>query len=59
MVNDYTTWRKSYDEFDEERNSMGVTADAVYRSIDDGNDVTVWTTSTLTKRRNPLPPRSG
>jgi hypothetical protein len=42
MVNDYTTWRKGYDEFDEERNSMGVTADAVYRSIDDGNDVTVW-----------------
>jgi hypothetical protein len=42
MVTDYATWRKVYDAFDEERQSMGVTADAVYRSIDDSNDVTVW-----------------
>ena len=41
-VADYSTWRKVYDDFDAQRRSMGVTAHAVYRSVDDANDVTVW-----------------
>ena len=41
-VTDYDAWRKVYDEFDATRTSMGVTGDAVYRSIDDPNNVTAW-----------------
>ena len=41
-VEDYQAWRKAYDEFDQQRRSMGVSGDAVFRSIDDPNDVTVW-----------------
>jgi hypothetical protein len=41
-VADYGAWRKVYDEFDPERRPMGVTGDAVFQSIDDPNDVTVW-----------------
>jgi hypothetical protein len=41
-VEDYQAWRKVYDEFDEQRRSMGVTGDAVFQSIDNPNDVTVW-----------------
>ena len=41
-VNDYATWRKVYDDFDAERKAGGVTAAAVYRSVDNPNDVTVW-----------------
>jgi hypothetical protein len=41
-VADYTAWRKAYDDFDAERNTLGVTAHAVFQSIDDPNDVTVW-----------------
>ena len=41
-VDDYETWRKVYDEFDEQRRPMGVTGDAVFQSIDNPNDVTVW-----------------
>ena len=40
-VNDYPTWRKGYDAFNAERKKMGVTGAAVYRSIDNPNDVTV------------------
>jgi quinol monooxygenase YgiN len=40
-VTDYATWRKTYDAFDAKRRKMGVTGQAVYRSIDDENDVTV------------------
>src|SRR5260221_10831477 len=40
-VNDYTTWRKSYDAFNAERKRMGVAGAAVYRSVDNPNDVTV------------------
>lgn len=42
MVADYATWRKEYDAFDPQRRPMGVTAHAVYRSVGDPNDVTVW-----------------
>lgn len=41
-VRDYDAWRTVYDEFDQERRSMGVTDDAVFQSVDDPNDVTVW-----------------
>jgi hypothetical protein len=41
-VADYRTWRKAYDDFDAERRKLGVTAHAVFQSIDDPNDVTVW-----------------
>jgi hypothetical protein len=40
-VTDYTAWRKAYNDFDAKRRKMGVIAQAVYRSIDDANDVTV------------------
>ncbi len=41
-VSDYDTWRAAYDDFDEERSGMGVRDHAVYRGVDDGNEVTVW-----------------
>ncbi|MDX1582014.1 MAG: cyclase, partial [Thermoanaerobaculia bacterium] len=41
-VNDFSAWKKVYDEFDEERKNMGVRGDAVYQSVSDPNDVTVW-----------------
>jgi FAD/FMN-containing dehydrogenase len=41
-VADYAAWRQVYDAFGAERGPMGVIADAVYRSVDDPNDVTVW-----------------
>jgi hypothetical protein len=41
-VEDYDTWKAAYDAFDAERQSMGVTGHAVYRSVDDGNDVTAY-----------------
>src|SRR6266542_3749774 len=33
-VSDYATWREHYDAFDDERRGMGVTGDAVFRSVD-------------------------
>jgi heme-degrading monooxygenase HmoA len=41
-VEDYQAWRKAYDEFDEQRRAMGVSGDAVFQSIEDPDDVTVW-----------------
>jgi heme-degrading monooxygenase HmoA len=41
-VDDYGAWRRTYDEFDTQRGPMGVKGDAVFRSLDDPNDVTVW-----------------
>ncbi len=41
-VADYAAWRRVYDEFGVERRPMGVTGHAVYQSLDDPNDVTVW-----------------
>jgi hypothetical protein len=34
-VTDFAAWRKVYDAFDAKRREMGVTGQAVYRSIDD------------------------
>jgi heme-degrading monooxygenase HmoA len=41
-VDDYEAWRRVYDEFDAQRGPLGVKGDAVFRSLDDPNDVTVW-----------------
>jgi hypothetical protein len=41
-VADYRAWRKAYDDFDVERKKLAVIAHAVFQSIDDPNDVTVW-----------------
>ena len=40
-VTDYNAWRTTYDDFDRERSSMGH-GHAVFQSVDDPNDVTVW-----------------
>jgi hypothetical protein len=40
-VADYEKWRKAYDDFGKERDGMGVGGDAVFRSVVNGNDVTV------------------
>ncbi len=39
-VADFAQWKPEYDAFD--REGMGVTDHAVYQSVDDPNDVTVW-----------------
>ena len=41
-VEEYEAWRRAYDEFNDERATMGVKGHAVYQAIDDANDVTVW-----------------
>ena len=41
-VNDFTTWKKAYDDFDDERKGMGVAGDAVFQSASDPDDVTAW-----------------
>lgn len=41
-VSDYSAWRKVYDAFDPQRRSMGVSGQGVYRSVENGNDVTAW-----------------
>jgi len=41
-VRDYAAWRKAYDDFDKHRSSHGVAADAVFQSVDDPNDVTLF-----------------
>jgi heme-degrading monooxygenase HmoA len=38
-VADYDAWREVYDSFD--RSALGVIDHAVYRSVDDPNDITV------------------
>ena len=40
-VTDYAVWRKVYNDFGKTRRKLGVTAQAVYRSAENPNDVTV------------------
>jgi hypothetical protein len=40
-VADFGKWKKGYDDFDKERRGLGVVGDAVYRVVDNGNDVIV------------------
>ena len=41
-VDDYDTWRKAYDDFDGERESMGVTAHGVYRGAANGQEIILF-----------------
>jgi hypothetical protein len=41
-VSDFSKWKKVYDGFDAERKGMGVTGHAVFQSVDDPKDVTLW-----------------
>jgi len=40
-VADYATWRAGYDAFEPHRRPAGVTAHAVYQTLDNPNDITV------------------
>lgn len=40
-VSDYAAWRKIYDGFSEVQKANGVKAQAVYRAIDNPNDITI------------------
>lgn len=42
QVRDFESWKQVYDELDEERRARGARKSAVYQSIDDPCDVTVW-----------------
>ena len=41
-VADFGTWKKAYDDFNAERQSMGVTSHGVYQLDGNPNDVTVY-----------------
>lgn len=41
-VTDFANWKQAYDDFDDEREGMGVVDHAVFKSTEDPNDVTVW-----------------
>lgn len=41
-VSDFGAWKRGYDDFDEERSSMGVTDHGVFQLDGDPNDVTVY-----------------
>ena len=41
-VADYGKWRQVYDEFDTERQGMGVTSHGVYQLDGNSNDVTIY-----------------
>ncbi len=40
-VADFDQWKKAYDDFDDERKSMGVTSHGVYQADGNPTDVTV------------------
>ena len=40
-VSDYKTWRKAYDDFAPVQKAKGVKAEAVYRAVENPNDITV------------------
>ncbi len=41
-VSDYAKWRTAYNDFDAERQGMGVTSHGVYRLDSDPNDITIY-----------------
>lgn len=41
-VHDYAAWREGYDAFEPTRFKMGAQGHAVYRDVENDNDVTVW-----------------
>ncbi|MGM4870537.1 antibiotic biosynthesis monooxygenase [Bradyrhizobium sp. 956_D2_N1_5] len=40
-VSNYKTWREAYDDFAPVQKAKGVTAEAVYRAVENPNDITV------------------
>ena len=58
-ISDYATRRKSYDAFNAERTKMSVTGAAVYRAVDNPNDVTVTHNFKSAARRRNLHHRRG
>ena len=42
QVEDFETWKQAYDAFRPTQERLGVTAQSVYRTVGDGNDVTVF-----------------
>lgn len=41
-VEHFDIWKQAYDSLDDEREGWGVRGHAVFRAVDDQNDVTVW-----------------
>ena len=41
-VADYERWKQEYDSFDKGRGELGVRGDAVFQSVDNPRDETVW-----------------
>jgi len=41
-VADFSTWKRAYDDFDQERTGMGVKGDAVFQAAENPNDITAW-----------------
>ncbi len=41
-VADFATWKRAYDDFDDERSTMGVTGHGVYQTEDSPNNVTLY-----------------
>jgi len=41
-VTDYAAWREGYDAFEPTRTKLRARGHAVYRDVDDANDVTAW-----------------
>ena len=41
-VGDFGTWKQAYDDFNAEREAMGVTGHGVYRAEGDPNSVTIY-----------------
>jgi hypothetical protein len=41
-VSDFGAWKKAYDDFDSERQSMGVTGHGAYQADGNPNEVTVY-----------------
>ena len=42
LVTDFDRWKQGYEAFGARRNEMGVRAQAVFQSVEDPNEVTVW-----------------
>lgn len=41
-VKDFGTWKRVYDDFDQERRDMGVVGQSVFQAVDNPNDITAW-----------------
>jgi len=41
-VADFATWKQAYDDFNAERETLGVTGHGVYQSEDNPNNVTIY-----------------